>query len=262
MIPQRAALIYVGIHPSPVGRLIARAAPDVPVVSCQTVSSAMHAIARGRVQLLACEPQDMAGQRTEGLLTSVSTRYRTIGTIGVVPRARVDGGALVRLVQAGVHSLLMSDERLSTLDCRRAMTEACVRAGVGSVASSLLALVPRPARLLLEYGLRYSAEAVSVARAAEALQVHRKTLFWWCTQAGLPAPQQLLGWCRLLAVASLLEDSGRRVDHIALDLEFPSGTALRNMLLRYTGLSPSQLRTRDALVSMHEQIASALRGGS
>lgn len=68
----------------------------------------------------------------------------------------------------------------------------------------------------------------------------------------------MLGWCRLLAAAVLLEDRGRPVDHIALELDFPSGAAFRNMLKRYTGLSPAELRARGTLTEMSRQFRKAV----
>ena len=253
-----ASLVLIAPPSSLVGRLFTRAAPDLPMVQCATVAGGLHAISRGHVRLFACEPRDANGQSTEGLLGTVASKYPSIGTIGIVPRARVEGSAVIRLVRAGAHALLMIDDRITTLECRQVLTEASVRAGVGMSGPSLLALVPTTARPLLEYGLRYAHDAITVAQTARALQVHRKTLFLWCAGARLPAPQQLLGWCRLLAAGALLEDEGRRVDHIALDLDFPSGTALRNQFVRYTGKSPSELRACGPRASIYDGFVRAL----
>ncbi|MCX5762907.1 MAG: helix-turn-helix domain-containing protein [Gemmatimonadetes bacterium] len=222
------------------------------------VQDGLQAIARGHVRLLACEPQDAHGEITEALFGTVAAKYSTVGMVGIVRRSQVEGSALVRLVRAGAHALLMADDRLTTLDCRRVLTEAIVRSGVCAPGMGLLAASPPGVRPLLEYGLRYAHESTTVANAARALNVHRKTLFWWCVEAGVPAPQQILGWCRLLAAAALLDDEGRRVDHIALDLDFPSGTALRNLLQRYVGLSPAKLRTLGASRHIHHLFRRAL----
>jgi transcriptional regulator GlxA family with amidase domain len=52
----------------------------------------------------------------------------------------------------------------------------------------------------------------------------------------------MIQWCRLLIAARMLEDPGRAVEHVALLLDFPSGASLRNMLKRYTGLRPLEIR--------------------
>lgn len=45
-----------------------------------------------------------------------------------------------------------------------------------------------------------------------------------------------------MIAARLLDDPGRTVEQVALMLDFPSGTALRNMFKRYTGLRTSEVR--------------------
>jgi AraC-like DNA-binding protein len=222
------------------------------------VHDGLSAVAKGHPRLLACEPNDARGESTESLVESVSKDYSSVGIVGIVPLSRIDGGALVRLVQAGAHAILLADDRLTSLDCRRVLTEAVVKSGVSAGQTGIVRAAPRQVRRLLEYGFRYAHEPVTVAMAALSLGVNRKTLFWWCAETGLPAPQQLLGWCRLLAAATLLEDAGRRVDHIALDLDFPSGTALRNLLYRYCGVSPSQLRCGGAVAVIRRQFLAAV----
>lgn len=259
MNTRRPSLVLVEAEQSPVGRLIAGAAPDLAVQHCLTVKDGLQAVSHGCVRVLACEPQDAHGESTEALFGTVAAKYSTVGMIGIVRRSHVEGSALVRLVRAGAHALLMADDRLTTLDCRRVLTEAIVRSGVCASGNGLLAAAPRGVRPLLEYGLRYAHEPTTVRNAARALSVHRKTLFWWCAEAGVPAPQQVLGWCRLIAAAALLEDEGRRVDHIALDLDFPSGTALRNLLQRYAGLSPAKLRALGASRHIHHLFRRALK---
>jgi hypothetical protein len=39
-----------------------------------------------------------------------------------------------------------------------------------------------------------------------------------------------------------MEEGGRTLEQVALRLEFPGAAALRNMLARYTGLTPREVR--------------------
>ena len=57
----------------------------------------------------------------------------------------------------------------------------------------------------------------------------------------------MICWLRLLLVAHELEQPGYPVERIAVDFDFPSSTALRNMLKRYTGLRPAELRQNGGL---------------
>ena len=85
---------------------------------------------------------------------------------------------------------------------------------------------------------------------ARALGVHRKTLANHCRAEGFAPPGTVVAWCLILLTTALLATPGITVERIAMQLNFPSGTALRNMLKRHTGLRPIDLRTPTALVEM------------
>jgi AraC-like DNA-binding protein len=57
----------------------------------------------------------------------------------------------------------------------------------------------------------------------------------------------VIAWCLILLTTALLASPGVTVERVALELNFPSATSLRNMLKRYTGLRPADLRTPTAL---------------
>jgi AraC-like DNA-binding protein len=89
-----------------------------------------------------------------------------------------------------------------------------------------------------------------VEQVARALNIHRKTLVNHCSAEGFPPPGSVIAWCLLLLTAGLLATPGVTVERIAVQLNFPSATALRNMLKRYTGLRPSDLRAENALAEL------------
>lgn len=101
-------------------------------------------------------------------------------------------------------------------------------------------------------------EALSVSRLAECVGTQRRTLLNRTTREALPSPGVLIAWCRLLMAARMLEDPARSVEQIALSLDFPSATALRNMLRRYTGLRPSEVREHGGLRCVLQHFREAL----
>jgi len=64
--------------------------------------------------------------------------------------------------------------------------------------------------------------------------------------------------------ARLLEDPGRTIEQVALKLDFASGTALRNMFKRYTGLRTTEVRenggARCLLHAFKRELASVSAG--
>ena len=109
-------------------------------------------------------------------------------------------------------------------------------------------------------------EVTTVTRLAAALAVHRKTLVNHCARAGFLPPAALIGWCRLAVVGYLLERTGATVESIALSLEYPSHTALRNLVKRYTRLRATDIRQHGGLSIVVEafarRVASHRAGGA
>jgi AraC-like DNA-binding protein len=65
--------------------------------------------------------------------------------------------------------------------------------------------------------------------------------------AQLPAPEQLIMWCRLLVVAWLLEDPHCTVNEAARALGWRELSALRSLTMNYLGYQPRRLREPGAI---------------
>src|SRR5262249_55533289 len=95
---------------------------------------------------------------------------------------------------------------------------------------------------IVDYCLDHSGQSLNVRDVAAALGIDRRTIVRRLTEARLPGPRELIGWCRLLLVARLLDDPARSIEQTALALDFASAAAMRNMLYRYTGLRVNEVR--------------------
>jgi AraC-like DNA-binding protein len=110
-------------------------------------------------------------------------------------------------------------------------------------AVATMALPSGPAVSTVAHCLRRAmAGPLTVQQLADQLQISRKTVGVWLRDAGLPAPEQLIGWCRVYGVARLLADPRRSVAQVARVLNFSSESDLRRMVSRYLGCTPTQLR--------------------
>jgi AraC-like DNA-binding protein len=104
---------------------------------------------------------------------------------------------------------------------------------------------------------RVDRETVTVSALAEAFDICPEALARKLKRAGVPSPRALIAWARLLSVARRLEDRKRGVDAIALEFQFGSGGALRGQLMRYTGMTPTDLRDRGAVKTASHLFAEA-----
>lgn len=169
------------------------------------------------------------------------------------------GSSLVALARAGAHDVIMAgvDDHGHAL---RAVLESAEQA---CAASRVLALVEgrvtRGSRTLVEYGVTHGRTAPDVVAAAAALGVHRRTLVNWCHRDGLPSPAMVLGWCRLFLAAALLEQPAYTVERVALLLEYPSVTTLRNAFRRYAGATATEVRRAGGLDFLVARFLARLR---
>ena len=149
---------------------------------------------------------------------------------------------LLEFFDVGVTDVIQRDVD----DLRRAMVT--VLAAAGHKASTrrlteyLRPHLPAEAVPILDYVIERAESPLTIDEAAAAIGIARRTLYRRLDRLGYPPPETLIGWCRLLLAAQLLEDQGRTYDDVAMSLSFPSGMALRSMLKRYVGVTGRRAR--------------------
>jgi AraC-like DNA-binding protein len=158
-------------------------------------------------------------------------------------RAGIEHSSRIRsLVLAGVHELIFVGRDDEGVALRTILASARRECAAEAVFALLETVLPRESHRFVRAALTNPRAAASLNEFAQLLGLNRKTLFKMCTARSLPAPSELLMWCRILLMAYMHEKSARTLESIALELEFPSATALRNRVKAYTGLRTSDLR--------------------
>lgn len=142
-----------------------------------------------------------------------------LGVRAVVPRGARDEAALLA----------------ACLDCAPGWTP------LEELIEQLREVLPVCVQRWLEPVLRSPLEPRTVTELARRAGCSPRTLRRTLAAAGLPSPEQLLGWRRLLHAARLLEDPGRSVESVARTLDLSSGAALRKTLRSVAGLRPRDL---------------------
>jgi AraC-like DNA-binding protein len=201
----------------------------------------------GIVAALILENRDINGRSTLPLIPLLRSWMPHVAIIGYCEAPQVKTGALFELARAGVDDVIFR----SFDDGGRLLQAALDSAQRSCAATRVLAQV-RPSvdpsiHSIIEYGVNNGQSELTVAGVAAALGVHRRTLVSRCRHAGLPSPQIVLGWCRVFLAAGLLEHPFHTVEHIANELDFPSVSALRNLLRRYVGATATDIRRAGGL---------------
>lgn len=216
----------------------------------------------GWVDALIVEPWDGAGAPVAPAILSVRLAFPSLPVIAWCPLSPAAMHEVLLLTKAGVDDVLVRDyDDVGDL-LRGVLASAAGRRTASEVLPMVAPHVPAEVLPIIACSLEHAGRAASIEDIARQLGVHRKTLVNRMAVAGLPTPSAVLAWSRLLLAARLLEDPGRSVEHVAHALEFGSGTALRNMLRRYTRLRPADVRTRGGLRCVLELFLQALRAGT
>lgn len=205
---------------------------------------------RGTIRVVLLEARDAAGRPVAGLARQITTLFPAMPVVGYCSLRPEDSQDIIALSSAGVHELAFKQHDDNAALLRTILLSAGQACVAELVLHELEGRLPVRIRPLVEYCLTNPEQAHSVDAVARSLGVHRKTLANHCRAEGFPAPGAVIAWCLILLTAGLLASPGVTVERIGQQLNFPSATGLRNMLKRYTGLRPAELRTPAALTTL------------
>lgn len=209
---------------------------------CNRLSEVLAMVEAGLANLIVVDHRDYDGSATLPSIRRLRDEYPSVPIVMYLPMSAVVSGAVIEYAKAGVSQLVFQG-----VDDLKASLQSAVNAALDQVSAVALGadlepLIPPTIVPFLRYCLEHSRRNLTVEEVADAMGVHRKTLVGRLKAARLPSPRAMIGWCRLLMAARLLDDPGRTVEQVALKLDFPSGAALRNLFKRYTGLRTTEVR--------------------
>jgi AraC-like DNA-binding protein len=185
-------------------------------------------------------------------------------SVALVPYGRFRGRThreLILLMPLGVPAVVTRDEDDHASAFRGTLESALTRTVVGKVVGELGAVVPAHLVPLLRRMISSAHTRLDPGDVAKLSHRHPNTLREHLREAGLPSVNKLIVWCRLFQAGNLLGDDQRSVENVAFTLDFPSASALRNQLLRYTGMTPLQIRAAGGLVPLFSQFRERHRTG-
>ena len=215
-------------------------------VFVESVAELEHQVLRAVDPVVAVivEPRDAEGIPTAPVLGRLRERRPELSLVGYCGAGHEHSGEILELASAGVHELMFRGLDESRHVLQSVLARATHATAAESVLAIVLPVVRDSAAPYVSYCVHHARDDFDVEELAAAFGLHRKTLIQRLREADLPTPSALIAWCRLFVVAHLLHAGGRAVDDIALALDFPSPGALRNLVKRYTGARPLELRAR------------------
>ena len=198
--------------------------------------------------------------------TVVRERFPNVPVVAVATPGVSSMQAVVRLSQLGISDLIDGNEGLRPDEVRAALAKVYndttmqrIWAALESTCEESGARCPDDLATMLRRALRYAHEPLPASKLAALMQMHERTLRKYCESRGLPSPQIIAGWARLLVAALYLDDPGRSITSISELLAYPTPGALRKQILRYTTHSPRQLRTQGAMTVVLQELKQSLQ---
>ena len=211
------------------------------------------------------EPRDRAGEDVSSVVAAARTGMPSVPVIAYIADTTTSSGDILALARAGVHDLVRAGFDDVGFALGAALANATVACATTAAREELESLVAPDAWPFVSYCLTRAHGPIAIGAAAAALGLDRRTLVRRLERASLPPPRRIAGWCRVIAAARLLDEPIYTLEQAALRLEFPSGTALRNMLLRYTGLRPREIRENggaSCVLHLFKRELAGVRGSS
>lgn len=175
-------------------------------------------------------------------LRQLKRRFPRLSTVAYVHVTMDRARDLFDAGRVGVDALVVADSDDDPGTLSQILERAEARSVAGIVQGALGHVRPSVRDAVLVTVTR-AHERLTPLRLAETIATSRRVLARQLADAGLPGPQRLLTWGRLIVAAHLLEDHNRAADSVALALHFPSGSAFRNACQRYLSATPSEIRT-------------------
>lgn len=247
-VEQISRVVACGLTPLQRARLIDATRSRAAIVGTSTPAE-LYATLEGAVDpvdVVAMGPQS-DGRQLHAIIRRLRVERPRLPVIVYLATSGHQTSTIPELTQAGAHEIIIpgfndqGDRLLAAMSsARRGCTERWIMARLSIV-------VPPRLMPFAEAIIAEPVEIENVPALAARVGVHRKTLYNWCESMRFVQPREFLLWCRLVLVAHYLETTRCTVDTIARDVGFPSPTALRNTLKRYTGLTASQLRDAGGL---------------
>ncbi len=229
------------------------------VIHCETINEVRRLFSRQSVTTLYFEQADDRETVTTDLIREVRDAFPSTVIIACSSGRAPSLATVLEMVRSGIDDLLSTDDIERGHTVRRALLVAHQRSMVRVVWPKLAIHFSPIVATVMRYVLERADGPLTLGSVSAALGRNRKTLWTQCQSDGLPAPSTLIGWCRVLAASHALDTPSRTVDSIAYELQFASPSGLRNMLVRFLNVTPTELRRRGATDYAVQRLTEVIR---
>ena len=199
-----------------------------------------------RVALVVAPLRDETGF-VGGVIARAKVRHPGVIALGISKFERENSQELRELALAGIHEYLVPADYASVQRALRVVASGERESVADEVLRNVATILPQGLHGIARATVVNPDKVTDVNGLAGVMRLNRKTISRLCTRFGTPPPAELVSWLRIMLAIHLIDRSGRTPERVALDLNWPSVTSLRNMLKRYTSQTVRQIREQGGL---------------
>ncbi|HTR78739.1 MAG TPA: hypothetical protein VMH39_11535 [Gemmatimonadaceae bacterium] len=199
------------------------------------------------ISAIVITPTDSVGTAAAAFLREFTRQEPDIPITAYCQPGIAQSPEIRRLAAAGVHEFLFRGTDDAGFALRGALESAQRECTTDAVMRRVAPLLPVRLHTFVQHAVAHPSKVKRLRDVARGIGLSQRTISRYCEREGFPAPVVLLGWSRLFPVAYLLGTTRRTVESIALELDWPSDTALRNAIRNTVGCRASEVRERGGL---------------
>ena len=255
LLPQLKTIV-VCCPTASVGRaLAARLAGRVRLAECSTAAELLPTLIELRAACAVCElPSDLREcRRTVRVLRQFVDAAPDHPVIVVCTLGRYTAAAIIAASHAGVRTVVLHPYDNIALAVRRSLRNVNLIASSRRAMAHLGPHMSASARRIVRHCLRRAHRGPTVSSIASALGVCRRTLERQCRAAGLPLPEELIAWCRLIMVLEIAKGRRGTLDQVSKRFGFQGAADVRTKLKRRTGMTLRQVRELGGLTDLFKE---------
>jgi AraC-like DNA-binding protein len=199
------------------------------------------------IDVVVLPARDDSGTDATRAIREVAAQRPGVAIVVHCPPGSQYSSDLRALAAAGAHQFVFAGIDDVGVTFRAVLSDARRQCSADWVMQQLAPLVPPLLPPIVAAALTHPEEIKVIRDVANALGVHRKTLFNRCERVGFLTPNELIVWARLALVGHALGTTGCTVETIAQELGFTSDTSLRNTIKRYMRMRATDVRANGGL---------------
>jgi AraC-like DNA-binding protein len=235
---------------------------DLEVVFCERAPQLRTLVAEHGAAAVITQRVDATGSDTKAAILRLHEQLPEIHIILLHDSPVPGEDELLALGKAGVSASVNHTTREFVNALRAALARAEEQSAAAVILRRALPLVPAALHPFFVHCAHAAIRPLLAEDAACMVGFAPRTLRALLERSGLPSPQRIVRWNRLLHACWRLDVSGRPVKAVAAGLGYETDVALRKHSVRLTGLQISEALSRGGFRYLLGRFEHELRGES